>query len=301
MRRRNMRVVVTGSTGQVATALLERGSLCGVTVISVGRPRMDLGNLGNLESLLSEVKPDVVVNAAAYTDVDGAELERQKAMLLNAKAAGDVAAAARLVGASIVQVSTDYVFDGEKTTPYVETDLPRPLSVYGASKLEGEVAVARANSDHAILRTSWVYSCSGKNFLKTMLKLACRSEVEVVDDQKGSPTYANDLAVAILGVAQNLRSAPARDDLRGIFHASSSGDATWAEFAEEIFQHLRDRNQQTPKVRRITTVEYKARAQRPANSRLDCSKLRNSHGIILPSWRDGLARCFETMMRIEKQ
>jgi dTDP-4-dehydrorhamnose reductase len=196
-----------------------------------------------------------------------------------------------------VQLSTDYVFDGTGERPYRETDPTNPLSVYGASKLAGERAVAEAAADYAVLRTSWVYSPFGKNFVRTMLALARqRDEVRVVCDQAGSPTSALDIADGVLGVVRNLLAVPTRSDLRGIFHMTADGTATWAEFAEAIFAASRAAGGPSAKVIPIPTTEYPTPARRPANSRLDRSALAAAHGIRLPHWRQSLQPCIERLL-----
>jgi dTDP-4-dehydrorhamnose reductase len=200
-----------------------------------------------------------------------------------------VARAAARLGVPLVHVSTDYVFSGDKPEPYTESDDPAPTGVYGASKLAGEQAVMASGADAAILRTAWVYSPFGANFIKTMLRLAeTREELGVVADQRGNPTNALDLADAVLAVAANLK-ANAAPELRGLFHATGSGEASWADFAEAIFAASAATGGQSARVKRITTAEYPTPARRPANSRLDCSLLAQRHGVRLPDWRGSTA------------
>lgn len=292
-----MRLAVTGLHGQVVTALVERASP-DIVVLPIGRPALDLAAPSGVEAALRALSPDVVVNAAAYTAVDQAEAEAELATAINGAGAGAVAAAARAIGVPIVQLSTDYVFDGAKPSPYVETDPVGPVSAYGRSKLAGEAAVVAGNPDHVILRTAWVYAAEGKNFPRTMLRLApTRPELSVVADQRGSPSYAPDIADAIIAVARNLRRAPARPDLRGVFHMSGGGETTWAGFAVEIFRQSALRGGPSAGVRSITTAEYPTPARRPANSRLDCGKLRAVHGVALPDWGDALVRCMDRLMQ----
>lgn len=292
-----MRLVVTGLTGQVVSALVELGAgVPDLVVLPVGRPQLDLANPSDVEGVLRQLRPDVVVNAAAYTAVDKAESEADLAMQVNAAGAGAVAAATAALGVPVVHLSTDYVFDGTKPAPYVETDPVAPVSVYGRSKRAGEEAVAAAQPDHAILRTSWVYASEGRNFVRTMLRLAAdRPEVTVVGDQQGAPSYAPDIAAAVAGIARNLLVEPGRADLRGIFHMCGGGATTWAGFAEEIFSLSAARGGPAAAVRAITTAEYPTAATRPANSRLDCGKLKAAHGVALPDWRDALARCMDRL------
>jgi dTDP-4-dehydrorhamnose reductase len=197
----------------------------------------------------------------------------------------------------VIQLSTDYVFDGGLTRPYREDDATGPLSAYGASKLAGEQAVAAATANHAILRTAWVYAPFGKNFVRTMLRLAeTRGEVSVVADQHGSPTSALDIADAIFTVARNLAGRPDDASLRGVFHMSAAGEAVWADVAEAIFAARERLGGRPVRVRRIATADYPTPARRPANSRLDCGKLALVHGVRLPQWRASLNACVERLL-----
>jgi dTDP-4-dehydrorhamnose reductase len=280
-----MRIAVTGKQGQVVAALLETAPRAGVEIVALGRPELDLARPGSIRGALAAARPDVIVSAAAYTAVDKAESEPGLAFAVNAEGAGAVAEAAAALRVPVVHLSTDYVFAGDKPEPYLETDATGPVSVYGRSKLEGEHRVAAATADHAILRTAWVYSPFGANFLKTMLRLAeTRDVLRVVADQQGQPTSALDIADAVIVIARRL-AADADPALRGIFHVTAAGQATWADFAEAIFAGLRARTGKPVSVERITTAEYPTPARRPSNSRLDGSKLRQTYGIVLPDWR----------------
>ena len=285
-----MRVVVTGREGQVVRSLLERGPLAGHEIIALGRPELDLaGDAADIVAAFEAARPDVIVSAAAYTAVDKAESESDEAFAVNADGPGAVAKAARKLGVPLIHLSTDYVFDGSKDAPYVEDDLPAPTGVYGASKLAGEEVVLATHANVAILRTAWVYSPFGGNFVKTMLRLAGdRDEIGVVADQRGNPTSALDIADGVLAVAANLR---ANDDpgLRGIFHMTSSGEASWADFAQEIFAASEAQGGPTARVRHIGTADYPTPAKRPGNSRLDSAKLADAHGVRLPDWRQSTA------------
>ena len=220
-----LRIVVTGWTGQVVRAMLERVP-AGMEVVALRRPDLDLAIPKMIAPALRAARPHVIVNAAAYTAVDQAESEPDLAMRVNGEAAGEAARAAAALGVPVIQISTDYVFDGALDRPYREDDATGPISAYGASKLAGERAVAAASDNHAILRTAWVYSPFGKNFVKTMLRLAETSdEVGVVADQHGCPTSALDIADAVLAVARNLVARPQDETLRGIFHMSAAGEA----------------------------------------------------------------------------
>ena len=292
-----MRIAVTGRDGQVARALAELGSERSVDVVRLGRPDFDLAAPATLARALQAARPDIVVNAAAYTAVDKAEQEPDLARAVNAAGAGAVAAAAADLGVPIIQISTDYVFDGSKPTPYVEADPTGPLGVYGASKLAGEQAVAAANPRHAILRTAWVYAPFGQNFVRTMLRLAgSRPEVGVVADQHGCPTAAGDIAATVMSVAETLLARPEDRTLRGIFHMAARGEAVWADVAQAIFERSAALGGPTASVRRIATADYPTPARRPANSRLDCAKLERVYGIVLPPWRGSLDRCVERLV-----
>jgi dTDP-4-dehydrorhamnose reductase len=292
-----MRILVTGTEGQVARALAERAKRHGVDVVLLGRPALDLTDPGSVRRVIGETAGDVVVNAAAYTAVDQAENESELARAVNETGAGAVAEAARARNIPIIQISTDYVFDGSGDRPYRETDPVAPLGVYGRTKLAGEEAVASAHPDHAILRTAWVYSPFGKNFVKTMLRVARdREEVAVVADQHGSPTSALDIADGIITVANNLVARPQDASLRGVFHMCGTGYTTWADLAAEIFAVSERLGGPFARVRRIATADYPTPAKRPANSRLDCSRLKAVHGAVLPAWRESLKPCIARIL-----
>ena len=287
-----MRILVTGTEGQVARALAERARLHDVDVVLLGRPALDLTDPESVRRAIGETPGDAVVNAAAYTAVDQAESEPDLARAVNQTGAGAVAEAARDKNVPIIQISTDYVFDGTGDRPYREADPVAPLGVYGRTKLAGEEAVASANPDHAILRTAWVYSPFGKNFVKTMLRVAKdREEVSVVADQHGSPTSALDIADGIIAVARNLVTRREDASLRGVFHMTGTGYTTWADLAAEVFAVSERLGGPSAGVRRIATSDYPTPAKRPANSRLDCSKLRETHGVALPQWQRSVADC----------
>jgi dTDP-4-dehydrorhamnose reductase len=282
-----MRIIVTGGPyGQVLESLLEVGAAAGHEIVPLGPPGLDLaGEAEAITRVLKAARPEAIVSAAAYTAVDRAESERELAFAINARGAGAVAEAARAMSVPLVHISTDYVFDGAKESPYVEEDVPGPTSVYGASKLAGEEAVLAAHDNAAILRTAWVYSPFSANFAKTMLRLANeRDEIGVVADQQGNPTSALDIASGAIRVLENLAAA---DDsmLRGVFHMTGSGEASWAEFAEAIFTASATVGGPSARVRPISTSDYPTPAKRPANSRLDSSKLARVHGVRLPDWR----------------
>ena len=284
---RPLRVLVTGQKGQVVTALAERAPE-GVDVLTLGRPELDLADPASIRDAFDGETADLVVNAAAYTAVDKAETEEALAMRVNGEGAGLVAEEARRLGAPIIQISTDYVFDGAGDRPYREDDPTAPLGAYGRSKLAGEAAVAAANPRAAILRTAWVYSPFGANFVKTMLRLGeTREEVRVVADQIGCPTSAHDIADAIFAVGLRMLSAPGPEDY-GVFHLTGAGQASWAEFAQAIFSEAQAFGRKPMKVTPITTAEYPTPARRPANSRLDGARLARVYGVSPPPWRESL-------------
>jgi len=283
-----VRILVTGREGQVARSLVERAAERN-EIVMLGRPQLDLA--GPAEAITAAVEaahPDAIVSAAAYTQVDKAESEPELAFAINERGAGAVARAASRLGVPLIHISTDYVFDGTKAEPYVEDDLPGPAGVYGASKLAGEKAVLAEHGDCAVLRTAWVYSPFATNFVKTMLRLAeARDEVSVVADQRGNPTSALDIADAVLSIAGNLR-AGSGPELRGVFHMTASGEASWADLAQAVFDASARVGGSAARVNRISTADYPTAAQRPANSRLDCSRLERVHGVRLPDWRQSL-------------
>jgi dTDP-4-dehydrorhamnose reductase len=291
-----IRVVVTGRAGQVVRSLLERGPAAMADVTELGRPELDLADPANVAEVLAAAEPDVIVNAAAYTAVDKAESEPEQAWAVNAAGAKAIAQAAAELAVPIIQISTDYVFDGTLDRPYREDDPPAPLGIYGQSKRAGEEAVAAATANHAILRTAWVYSPFGANFVKTMLRVAgSREELSVVADQQGCPTSALDMADAILQVARNLVER-SDAELRGTFHMSGAGETTWAAFAEAVFAASRAAGGPSARVNPITTAEYPTPARRPANSRLDCSKLARVHGLRLPPWQASVEHCVQRLL-----
>jgi dTDP-4-dehydrorhamnose reductase len=294
-----MRILVTGRHGQVARCLAEAGAALGHEMVLTGRPAFDLSRPETIAAVLSGARPQVIVNAAAWTAVDLAESHEAEANLANGIGAGAVAAAAAALGVPIIQLSTDYVFDGSRETPYVETDATGPQSAYGRSKLAGEQAVAAATENHAILRTAWVYDAMGKNFVLTMLRLATtQPALRVVADQIGNPTYAADIAQGILKVAANLVTDPS-EKLRGVFHMTAAGETSWAGFATAIFAASQRQGNAGAEVVPIGTPDYPTPARRPANSRLDCSKLARVHDVALADWHDGLERCMQRILSFQ--
>ena len=284
-----MKILVTGREGQVVQSLLEKASQrSDLQVIALGRPELDLTKPETVQSAIAAIKPDLVISAAAYTAVDLAEDERELAFAVNAAGAEAVAKAANSCGIPVVHLSTDYVFAGDAEVAYVETDATDPRSVYGRSKLEGERLVAQANPQHIILRTAWVYSPFGKNFVKTMLKLAeTRDALSVVSDQKGNPTSALDIAAAIIQVADQFVATP-DFSAYGVYHLAGTGDTNWSEFARAIFSDSGRLGGPVANVTDIVTADYPTKAVRPANSRLSTAKFQKVFNWSAPNWQSSL-------------
>jgi len=270
-------ILVFGKTGQVSTALGEaQGTEC------VGRDRADLTDPAACAAIIKELSPSAVINAAAYTAVDKAEEEEALATVINGEAPGAMAQAAAELEIPFVHISTDYVFDGSGMHPWMPDHDTNPQGAYGRSKLAGEEAVRAAGGKYAVLRTSWVFSETGSNFLKTMLRIGIEREtVRVVDDQIGGPTYAPDIAEACLKIARKLQKD---GDKAGTYHFSGFDDVSWAQFANQIFKEAGLKC----KVDRIETPEYPTPAVRPLNSRLDCTSTYEAFGISRPTWLSGL-------------
>ena len=281
------RILVFGSGGQVGSSLVQQASQDpGCLVDSVDMPQLDLTDTNSIAPFIHKMKPDWVVNAAAYTAVDRAEDDAEAAHVINADAPGAMAAACAEMGAGFIHYSTDYVFSGESSRPYRETDETDPRSVYGATKLAGEKQALAGHAGSIILRTAWVYSREGANFVNTMLRLAGeREQINVVNDQHGTPTLAADLAALALGIITQSGSGYPGG---GIYHATSAGQTTWFEFCREIFALA---GVSGVNVNPVTTSEYPTRATRPAYSVLDNSKLHRDFGISLPHWKQSLAHC----------
>jgi len=288
-------ILLTGVNGQVGFELAR--SLQGLgQVIALDRSGLDLSDLEQIRRVVREVKPALIVNPAAHTAVDKAEGEVEAAMRLNAEAPGVLAQEAKRLGAMLVHYSTDYVFDGSGEGPYVEDDPVNPQSAYGRSKLAGEQAITESGCAHLIFRTSWVYGTRGKNFLLTMLRLGAeRSELGVVADQHGAPTWANTIAALSANVLSQAVAADADDwhewwqQYSGIYHLTASGATSWHGFAEAIFQ-LSDLPNK-PLVKPIPAASYPTPAVRPSNSRLSNDKLAHTFGLRAPDWRDALRLC----------
>ncbi|MEQ8969608.1 MAG: dTDP-4-dehydrorhamnose reductase [Coleofasciculus sp. C1-SOL-03] len=288
------RILLTGTAGQLGSELQQTLAPLG-EVMGVDRQGLDLTQPDKIRQVIGEFKPDVIVNAAAYTAVDKAETETERANAINGTAPTIMAEAAQQLGAALIHVSTDYIFDGKKNTPYTEDDTPDPINAYGQSKLLGEEGVLK-NCDRAlILRTAWVYGAQGKgNFVKTMLRLGAeRDQLRVVVDQVGTPTWTGDLASAIAQLAQSLKSDP----LTGIYHLTNSGVTSWYDFAVAIFEEAQQIGfpLQVKQVVPITTAEYPTPAARPAYSVLSTQKISAVLGNHPPHWRTALRRMLKQL------
>ena len=282
-----MKILLTGKNGQVGWELARSLAPLG-DVVAHDRASLDLADADALCSLIRDAKPAIIVNAAAYTAVDKAESELDVAFAVNAQAPRVLAEEARKLGALLVHYSTDYVFDGTKPDPYLETDATNPVSVYGRSKLEGELAIRASGCRYLIFRTSWVFGPRSGNFLLTMLRLAGeRNELKIVNDQFGAPTSSGMIADA---TAHALRV----DGAEGLFHLTASGRTSWSDFAKEIFKAAGLNTLVTP----ITSTQYPTAAHRPLNSSLDCAKLSKAFGFTPPPWQQGLLACLRSLGKL---
>jgi dTDP-4-dehydrorhamnose reductase len=278
-----LKVLQFGATGQMARELIARAPRHGVQLTALSREQADLTDPAAIARIVAQADADLVINAAAYTAVDKAETERDLAFLVNADSPGAMARACAMRGLPLVNASTDYVFNGSGSRAWREDDATAPINAYGDSKLAGEQAIAASEARAITLRTSWVFSAHGANFVKTMLRFADRPELKVVDDQIGRPTFAGDLAEAALTVGQRL--ARDQDAPIGVFHFAGAGTVSWFEFATAIFEA---KGPPVPVVLPIPTRDYPTPAARPANSVLDCARIEGAFGIVPRPWRDGL-------------
>jgi dTDP-4-dehydrorhamnose reductase len=279
-------IVVFGGTGQLGGELTRAAAARHVALQALSRAEADIADAAAVAAALKRWRPDLVVNAAAYTNVDGAESHFAEARRANEIGPAVIAEACAQAGAAMVHISTDYVFDGGKDGAYRESDPVRPINAYGRSKAAGEDAVRRALDRHVILRTAWLYSAFGRNFLKTILQLAeARTELRIVADQHGSPTSARELAEAILHIAPRLAAEPR---LSGTYHFTADGATTWCGFATCIVAAAAPITGHQPRLTPIKTADYPTPAQRPANSRLDCSLFAQTFGLTPRPWREGV-------------
>jgi dTDP-4-dehydrorhamnose reductase len=291
-----MRILVIGKSGQLARALAHVPQQ-GAELAFLDRDQFDLLAPDRIDEAIATHTPEIVINAAAYTAVDQAETERDIAFQVNATAVGAIARATASAGAGLIHVSTDYVFDGQGAGAYRETDPVAPVNAYGASKLAGEQAALAGNSRCVVLRTSWVYAPWGRNFVTTMLRLAnTHTHLRIVDDQRGKPTSALDLADACLSIAPRLAMAPTGDPVWGLYHYAGSGVCSWADLAAGVFQGTHPRLNtpgpeiERPEIERIGTADYPTPAKRPANSALDCSKFETEFSLRTAPWPQALDR-----------
>lgn len=273
-----MKIFVTGISGQLGYDVVEAGKKRGIDIVGTSSKELDITNEMAVKQHITAVNPDVIIHCAAYTAVDKAEEEREICFNVNVNGTKYLAKAAAAVNAKFIYISTDYVFDGQGNEPFVETDITNPIGYYGETKLQGEQIVQQLLEKHFIVRISWVFGKNGHNFVKTMLRLSESYEtVSVVGDQFGSPTYTVDLAKVLIDMAES--------EQYGIYHASNEGFCSWSQFASEIFEQA---NKHTT-VKSITTAEYPTKAKRPANSKVDKTKLAQTFGA-LPTWQDALSR-----------
>ena len=292
-----MKILVTGANGQVDTSIRNCPTAKNHEIITIGRPEIDLSEYDKLKSAIKEANPDIIISSAAYTAVDKAETESDIAYVINALAPKAIGEIATELNIPVIHISTDYVFSGDKSTSYKEEDATGPIGVYGKTKLEGEKFLAAATSNHVILRTAWVYSPYGNNFVKTMLRLGeTRDELNVVADQQGCPTYAPEIAQACITIAERITKDKSKE-LRGIFNLTGQGKASWAQFAKTIFAEAEKFGCKKIKVNEITTDQYPTPAKRPKNSLLSSQKLLDIHGIELDNWEKSTKKCVEILLQ----
>jgi dTDP-4-dehydrorhamnose reductase len=292
-----VRLYVFGAEGQVARSLREAAINSPNVIIGCGaRPNVDIVRPDMVDKALVEFSPDIVINPAAYTAVDRAETEPDLAFATNSDGAGNVAVATARLNIPIIHLSTDYVFDGKKQGRYVETDAVAPQGIYGRSKLAGERAVAAANRRHIILRTSWVFAPFGNNFVRTMLRLAGeRDRLRVVDDQIGCPTYAPDIADAIITIARQITSGGWTNRYSGVTHLAGPDELTWCDFARQILRASEANGNRHVAIDPISTADYPTPAERPKNSRLCCDRLASVFDVRLPPLGSSLEKCLKRL------
>jgi dTDP-4-dehydrorhamnose reductase len=285
-----MKILVTGANGQLGFCLQKLLAATQFEFKALGRNELDISDTSAVERLVAEYKPNIIINAAAYTAVDKAESESENAFRINRDGAANLAITSKKIDAAIFHISSDYVFAGDKETPYSEEDVADPQSVYGKSKLEGEQAVIQQNDKHIVLRTAWVFGEQGNNFVKTMIRLGkTRDQLGVVADQHGGPTYAGDIAKALVKMAEIYQQQANLD--WGVYHYAGEPHVTWHQFAENIFDQADAANllpKGKPLVRAITSADYPTLATRPKNSRLDCQKISQAFSLQPSDWQAAL-------------
>ncbi|WP_421557205.1 dTDP-4-dehydrorhamnose reductase [Pseudomonas canadensis] len=284
-----MKILITGQHGQVSRELQLRLQDLGELIV-LGRDQLDLADADQIRQQVRAHRPGLIINAAAHTAVDLAESEPDAAFAINAIAPGILAEEAKALGIPLIHYSTDYVFDGSKPAPYTETDTPNPLGVYGQSKLAGEQAITAVGGEHLILRTSWVYSNHGKNFLLTMQRLLQeKPQMRIVADQIGAPTWAGSIANSTRALIERWQAGEPGE--WGIYHLTAGGETSWFGFAQAIGEHLREQDKACAELEPIPSSAYPTPAQRPLNSRLDCSRLLQQWHVSQPHWQDALREC----------
>ncbi|PLR65330.1 dTDP-4-dehydrorhamnose reductase [Pseudomonas sp. QC2] len=284
-----MKVLITGQHGQVSQELQLQLQGLGELIV-LGRDQLDLANADQIRQQIRVHRPDLIINAAAHTAVDQAESEPDAAFAINAIAPGVLAEEAKALGIPLIHYSTDYVFDGSKPAPYTEADTPNPLGVYGQSKLAGEEAIAAVGGEYLVLRTSWVYSGHGKNFLLTMQRLLQeKPQMRIVADQIGAPTWAGSIARSTRALIERWQAGEPGE--WGVYHLTNQGETSWFGFAEAIGEHLRTQGKACAELEAIPSSAYPTPAKRPLNSRLDCSRLQQQWHVSQPSWQDALREC----------
>ncbi|SFS27800.1 dTDP-4-dehydrorhamnose reductase [Pseudomonas sp. NFACC42-2] len=284
-----MKILITGQHGQVSQALQTQLQGLGELIV-LGREQLDLADAERIRQQVRVHRPGLIINAAAHTAVDQAENEADLAFAINATAPGVLAEEAKTLGSPLIHYSTDYVFDGSKPGPYTEADTPNPLGVYGQSKLAGEQAIAAVGGQYLILRTSWVYSNHGKNFLLTMQRLLQeKPHLRIVADQIGAPTWAVTIAASTRALIERWQAGKAGE--WGIYHLTAEGETSWFGFAQAIGEHLRASGRACAELEAIPSSAYPTPARRPLNSRLDCSHLRQQWHVSQPLWQDALREC----------
>ena len=284
-----MKILICGQHGQVSRELQQRLQGLGELIV-LGRDQLDLANAEQIRQRVRAHRPSLIINAAAHTAVDQAESEPDAAFAINAIAPGILAEEAKALGIPLIHYSTDYVFDGSKPAPYTEADTPNPLGVYGQSKLAGEQAIAAVGGQYLVLRTSWVYSNHGKNFLLTMQRLLQeKPQMRIVADQIGAPTWAGSIANSTLALIERWQAGTAGE--WGVYHLTAQGETSWFGFAEAIGEHLRKQGKACAELEAIPSSAYPTPAQRPLNSRLDCSRLQQQWHVSQPQWQDALREC----------